>query len=135
GAAAPVHADVSRLEQVVTNLVENALKYSPQGEPVEVRVWSEESTARLSVRDRGIGIAADDLALIFQRFHRGRNVDDRRFAGMGLGLYISRGIVAEHGGRIWIESTPGSGITFCLAVPLSAVGCARGARLIVRFVW
>src|SRR5207247_10824489 len=64
----PVHVDVSRLEQVVTNLVENALKYSPHGEPVQVRVWSEDATARLAVRDRGIGITDEDLTLSFQRF-------------------------------------------------------------------
>jgi signal transduction histidine kinase len=115
----PVHAsvDVPRFEQVITNLVENALKYSPHYAPVSVSVWAENDTARLSVRDEGIGIPTEDQPLVFERFHRGRNVDDRRFAGMGLGLYITRGIVQQHGGKIWLESTPGMGSTFQVAVP------------------
>ena len=116
-----VHVDPPRIEQVVTNLVENALKYSPQGGDVQVEVTADAGVARLSVRDRGIGIAAEDLPLIFERFHRGKNVDDRRFAGMGLGLYIARGIVEQHGGRIWAESAPGEGSTFCVELPVATV--------------
>ena len=114
-----VPIDVARFGQVATNLIENALKYSPNDAPVDVRVWRRGNEARMSVTDRGIGVPLEDQALIFERFHRARNVDDRRFAGMGLGLYIARGIVAEHGGRIWVESTPGSGSTFCVALPLT----------------
>jgi signal transduction histidine kinase/FtsH-binding integral membrane protein len=115
----PVRAavDVPRFEQVITNLVENALKYSPHQAPVTVTVWAEDGTARLSVRDEGIGIPAEDQPLVFERFHRARNVDDRRFAGMGLGLYIARGIVQQHGGKIWLESAPGMGSTFQVALP------------------
>ena len=109
--------DVPRFEQVVSNLVENALKYSPHQEPVSVTIWREPGNARLSVRDEGIGIPSEDQALVFERFHRARNVDDRRFAGMGLGLYIARGIVEQHGGKIWVESAPGMGSTFQVAVP------------------
>jgi signal transduction histidine kinase len=112
------HVDGPRIEQVITNLVENGLKYSPDGGPVRVRLWSEEHEARLSVTDLGIGVGAEDRELIFERFHRGQNVDDRRFAGMGLGLYITRGIVEQHGGRIWVESSPGHGSTFHVALPL-----------------
>jgi signal transduction histidine kinase len=110
--------DVLRFEQVVANLVENALKYSPHQAPVSLTVWPEPGAARLSVRDEGIGIPSEDQALVFERFHRARNVDDRRFAGMGLGLYIARGIVEQHGGKIWVESAPGMGSTFQVAVPL-----------------
>jgi signal transduction histidine kinase len=119
---APVYANVDRLrmEQVVVNLVENGLKYSPPDGRVRVRVWQDGDEARLAVSDRGIGIPIEDQPLIFERFHRGRNVDDRRFAGMGLGLYIARGIVAEHGGRIWLESTPAVGSTFHVALPAAA---------------
>jgi signal transduction histidine kinase len=106
-----------RFEQVVTNLVENALKYSPGTTPVSVRVWCEDGEARLSVQDHGIGIPHADLPLVFDRFYRARNVDDRSFAGMGLGLYIARGIVEQHGGRIWVETTPGQGSVFFVAVP------------------
>jgi len=117
----PVIATVDRprLEQVVTNLVENALKYSPDGGTVHLRLRCEADEARIDVVDAGIGIGPEDLPLIFERFHRGRNVDDRRFAGMGLGLYITRGIVEQHGGRIWVESTPGQGSAFHVALPLA----------------
>jgi len=110
-------ADPIRIGQVVTNLVENALKYSPTDTRVTVRVWTEADEARLSVQDFGIGIPKDDMPRLFDRFHRGSNVDDRRFAGMGLGLYIARGIVEQHGGRIWVQSTPGRGSTFYVALP------------------
>jgi signal transduction histidine kinase len=112
-----VAVDPPRFEQVVNNLIENALKYSPQQSDVFVKLWCEKGEARLSVRDEGIGIPIDDQPLVFERFHRARNVDDRRFAGMGLGLYIARGIVEQHGGRIWVDSAPGAGSTFSVALP------------------
>jgi signal transduction histidine kinase len=113
-----------RIEQVLTNLIENALKYSPHDQYVEVRVWKDADTAeaRLSVEDRGIGIPLEDQPLIFERFHRARNVDDRSFVGMGLGLYIARGIVEQHGGRIWVDSRPGVGSTFHVVLPLVEEG-------------
>ena len=117
--------DVQRFEQVLTNLVENALKYSPHDSRVIVRVWQADAEARLSVQDRGIGVPVEDQPLVFERFHRARNVDDRRFAGMGLGLYIARGIVEQHGGRIWLDSTPGAGSTFFVALPAVAPGSAE----------
>jgi len=124
--------DTPRFEQVVTNLIENALKYSPTRTPVVVSLWEQDGEARLSVLDRGIGIPAQDQPLVFERFHRGRNVDDRRFAGMGVGLYLTRGIVEQHGGRIWLQSTPGQGSTFFIAIPSvkpSAVEVVRGGSL------
>ena len=117
--------DPARLEQVMTNLIENALKYSPDQTAVLVSVWSENGEARLSVQDKGIGIPAQDQPLVFERFHRARNVDDRRFVGMGLGLYITRVIVEEHGGRIWVQSTPGIGSTFFVALPTSGAGATE----------
>jgi signal transduction histidine kinase len=123
--AVAVTADVVRIEQLLNNLCENAVKYSPEGGAVAVRVWREGDEARLSVADQGIGIEPADLPHLFERYHRGANVDDRRFAGMGLGLYICRGIVEEHGGRIWVESTPGQGSTFQVALP--AAGATASA--------
>ncbi|HEX8968595.1 MAG TPA: ATP-binding protein, partial [Chloroflexota bacterium] len=116
----PVVAEVDppRIGQVITNLVENALKYSPPPTPVALSVWRDDGEARLSVRDQGIGIPAEEQLVVFDRFHRGGNVDDRRFAGMGLGLYIARAIVEQHGGRIWVDSAPGEGSTFHVALPL-----------------
>jgi signal transduction histidine kinase len=110
--------DRRRLEQLVENLVENAKKYSPEATPIDVAVWHQDGEARISVRDRGIGIPSADLPRIFERFSRASNVDDRKFHGMGLGLYICRGIVEEHGGRIWAESEIGKGSTFHVALPL-----------------
>ncbi len=117
--------DPVRIQQLLENLIENAAKYSPAHSPVELRLWREERTARLSVADCGIGIPAEDLPHIFDRFHRASNVDDRRFAGMGLGLYICRGIVEQHGGQIWAESRPGGGTTFHVALPLVPTATAR----------
>lgn len=110
--------DRTRIEQLLENLVENALKYGAEDQVV-VRLERRNEHALISVRDNGIGIPAEDMPFLFERFHRGRNVDDRRFAGMGLGLYICRGIVEGHGGRIWAESDgPGTGSTFCVELPL-----------------
>jgi signal transduction histidine kinase len=114
--------DERRMQQLLDNLVENATKYSRDGAPVTVEVWQEGTTARISVNDRGIGIPAADLPTIFDRFTRGSNVDDRSFHGMGLGLYICRGIVEEHGGRIWAESKVGAGSTFHVELPVTVEG-------------
>lgn len=124
--AVPGRFDPDRMAQLMDNLVENALKYSPAEERVELRVWRDDGSGRVAVTDRGIGIPAEDLPHVFERFRRGSNVDHRRFSGIGLGLYICRGIVEQHGGRIWVESDPGRGTTFHVAVPLGG-GEDRGA--------
>ena len=122
--------DRTRIDQLVENLLENAVKYSPDGGEVRVTIWREEGdVARLSVADEGIGIPAADLAHIFERFHRAANVDDRRFAGLGLGLYICRGIVEQHGGRIWATSEAGRGATFHVALPALPAEGHRGPVL------
>jgi signal transduction histidine kinase len=112
--------DPVRIMQLVENLVENAVKYSPEGGAVRVKVWREDGYNNLTVTDSGIGIPSEDLPHIFERFHRGTNVDDRRFAGMGLGLFICRGIAEQHGGRIWVTRAPGGGSTFHVALPAAA---------------
>ncbi|MGN6675878.1 MAG: sensor histidine kinase, partial [Thermomicrobiales bacterium] len=109
--------DRMRVTQLLENLVENAIKYSPDGGEVRIRVWGDNDQATLTVRDPGIGIPAADLPHLFERFHRGTNVDDRQFAGMGLGLYICRSIVEEHGGEIHASSKPGQGSTFQVTLP------------------
>jgi signal transduction histidine kinase len=110
--------DAQRMEQLLVHLIENAVTYSPDGGTVHVLVEQKASQAEITVVDRGIGILPEDLPHIFERFHRGANVDDRRFPGMGLGLYISRGIAEEHGGRITVTSRPGEGTRFHVVVPL-----------------
>ena len=125
-ASAPVVGayDRRRIEQLLQNLVENAKKYSPDRTPIKIKIWQEDSEARIAVEDSGIGIPAADLPRIFERFSRASNVDDKRFHGMGLGLFICRGIVEEHGGRIWVESEVGKGSTFHVGLPI-----ADGRRL------
>ncbi|WP_257451963.1 ATP-binding protein [Archangium lipolyticum] len=107
--------DRLRLEQVVTNLLSNAIKYGAH-HPVEMAVVQEGSSARLTVRDHGIGIAPDSQARIFQRFERA--VSERHFGGFGLGLWICKQIVDSLGGDIRVESLPGQGATFTVSLPL-----------------
>jgi len=114
--------DPDRARQLIENLLENALKYSPEESEVVVRAWCDGDQARLSVTDGGIGIPADDMPHVFERFRRGSNVDHRRFGGIGLGLFICRGIVEQHGGRIWAESQPGRGTTFHVSLPRMPAG-------------
>ena len=117
--------DRQRVAQLFANLVENALKYSAPDSPVVVKVWEEGPAARISVQDHGIGIPRDDVSHVFERFRRASNVDDRRFSGMGLGLYICKGIVEQHGGRIWVESELGKGSTFHVGLPQGSDGRAN----------
>jgi signal transduction histidine kinase len=109
--------DEARIRQLIQNLVGNAVKYSDAAAPVEVRVWSNDGAALLSVKDHGIGIPEADLPILFERFHRGSNTDDRRYSGLGLGLYICRQIAEEHGGAISVSSRVGEGSTFQVTLP------------------
>lgn len=115
--------DTNRVAQLLDNLLENALKYSPDGGDVLVKVWRDDDEYHLTVTDTGIGMLPADVPHIFDRFHRGTNVDDRRFAGMGLGLFICRGIAEQHGGRIWASSPGlGRGSTFHVVLPAAPSG-------------
>ncbi|WNG29226.1 PAS domain-containing protein [Cystobacter fuscus] len=107
--------DRSRLEQVVTNLLDNALKYGA-GAPVVIRVTVDNGFARLSVRDKGIGIAPEESRRIFERYARA--VSERNYGGLGLGLYITRAIVEAEGGRVRVHSALGQGATFVVELPL-----------------
>jgi signal transduction histidine kinase len=112
------HWDQRRIEEVVQNLLNNAVKYSPVGGKVEVRLSADDSLATVTVRDSGIGLAAEDAPHVFERFYRGSN--NRRLEGTGLGLYICHAIVTAHGGHIWAESNGvGLGSTFAFTLPLS----------------
>ncbi|MFL5319139.1 MAG: sensor histidine kinase, partial [Myxococcaceae bacterium] len=114
-----VRADRSRLEQVVTNLLSNAIRYSPRGGPVQVTAAENDGELHLSVSDRGVGIPLEKQAVIFERFGQAHGA---RYGGLGLGLTISQGIVAQHGGRIEVESSgvAGEGTTFRVRLPLPA---------------
>lgn len=112
-----VLADVERTRQVVANLVHNAIKFTLQGGHVVVKAWEEGTNLLISVQDTGVGIAAEDLPRIFERFYKADHA--RSGGGTGLGLAIARHIVEAHGGRIWAESTPGRGSTFYFTMPLA----------------
>jgi signal transduction histidine kinase len=109
--------DGPRIQQLVQNLVSNGMKYSDPDDPVLVEVAADGDDAVLSVTDQGIGIPESDQALLFERFHRGQNTDDRRYGGLGLGLYICRQIAEEHGGTISVRSRVGEGSTFVVRLP------------------
>jgi two-component system sensor histidine kinase KdpD len=113
-----VHADLHQAERVVANLVENAVRYSPAGEPVRVQVRETGSEVLVRVVDHGPGIPPDEAERIFQPFQRGSLTGPTR--GAGLGLAIARGFAEANGGRVWVESHAGQGATFVLALPLAA---------------
>lgn len=117
----PAMGDQDRLAQMLLNLLGNAVKYSPGG-PIKVRVAVEQQQALVTVSDHGPGIPPDRLEAIFQPHVRldGQETGSRP-KGTGLGLYIARGIVESHGGRIWAESVPGQGTTFKICLPLTPV--------------
>jgi two-component system sensor histidine kinase VicK len=103
---------------VLANLLENAVKYSPDGGLVEVEVAEVDGSLRFSVQDPGIGIPAGDHERVFERFFRLDPNQTRGVGGTGLGLYISRELVRRMGGRIWVESREGEGSTFAFELPL-----------------
>ena len=106
------------LERVVANLLSNAAKYSGSSSPIDVTVRNEQAAVYLAVRDQGIGLAPDELGQLFQRYGRTRRARERGTEGAGLGLYVSRGIVEAHGGRIWAESAgPGHGAIVHFSLP------------------
>jgi signal transduction histidine kinase len=113
-----VHGDRDRLAQVIGNLFSNAIKYSPEGGTVEVRLRLEPTSARLSVTDEGVGIPREHQERIFEKFFRG-GAQSAGISGTGLGLAVSREIVDAHGGDIGFRSTEGVGSTFWLRLPLS----------------
>src|SRR6185437_15855497 len=112
-----VTADAERVERVLTNLITNALKYSPSSSHVTIRVQRQRGQAVVSVVDKGAGIPREELARLFQRFTRGRAGPRADVAGLGLGLYIARLIVEAHGGQLWAESGLDRGSTFSFSLP------------------
>lgn len=110
-------ADKHRIEQVLTNLISNAIKYSPNKSKIAIRLKADTRFAQISVQDQGIGISPSSQERLFQRFYR---VDKtaNRFSGLGIGLYISNEIIKKHNGKMWVESDEGKGSTFYFTLPL-----------------
>lgn len=114
-----VIGDSARLEQVFVNLVNNAIKYSPEADTVDIHISTAEDTVIVSVQDYGIGIPREHLSKIFDRFYRAHDNDNSKaFSGLGMGLYISYEIVKRHGGDITVESAEGKGSTFSVFLPV-----------------
>jgi signal transduction histidine kinase len=114
-----VAADEDKLRQILVNLRENAIKYSPDGGRIEIELSRHDSVVRFTVRDEGLGIAEDELAQIFDRFHRVDPNMTRGVGGTGLGLYICRELVEGMHGRMWVTSTEGEGSTFAFELPIA----------------
>lgn len=112
-----VMGDEHRLTQVFDNLLGNAIKFSPNGGQIVVRIESVRSAVRASVSDQGIGIPKEEQKRIFDRFYQVDGSGGRRFGGSGLGLAIVKNIVEAHGGEVWVESEPGKGSTFYVSIP------------------
>lgn len=115
----PIIGDEDRLVTIVTNLLENAIKYSPQGGTIHCTVLQDGESGAVKVRDEGVGIAAEDLPRLFNRFERIRNRDTSHVGGTGLGLYLSRELARQHGGDVLVDSRPGKGSTFTLTLPIA----------------
>jgi K+-sensing histidine kinase KdpD len=111
----PVEVDRRRIEQVMTNVLSNAIKFTPKGGQIDVRVSETSAGLQVCVSDNGLGIPEEDQALVFNKFYV--VPDGRGLSGLGLGLYIAREMIELHGGRIWGESRLGEGSTFCFEVP------------------
>ncbi len=112
-----VEVDIERIEQVLVNLLENAIKFSDPGTEIKIEVTDFNETVRLGVKDQGVGIAQENLEVIFEKFQTLPSGVKGKSEGAGLGLAICRGIVEAHGGKIWAESAEGQGSTFFFTIP------------------
>jgi signal transduction histidine kinase len=123
GTHATVHGDTTRLQQIVWNLLTNAVKFTPPGGRIEVRAKRAGAWVELSVRDTGVGIAAECLPFVFERFRQGTGAQLRTQPGLGLGLSIAKELVERHHGTITAQSAgEGQGGTFTVRFPLAAGG-------------
>ncbi len=114
-----VMADKLRISQVVGNILDNAIRFSPQGRQVTVDLQEQEGEYIVSITDQGIGVSPEYIDHIFERFYRVRNTASRQYSGIGLGLFVARAIVEAHGGHIWVASNQGLGSTFSFTLPLA----------------
>jgi two-component system phosphate regulon sensor histidine kinase PhoR len=110
-------ADRHRLDGILINLIDNAIKYSPAGAPVRVAIRGHGDSVQVSVIDRGPGMTEEERRSLFQKFHRLASATAGEIQGTGLGLFIVKGLVEAHGGRVWVESKLGEGSTFSFTLP------------------
>ncbi len=114
----PVYVDLSRFEQILGNLISNAAKYGERGTEIRIHIRQESDRVQISVSNKGPGISPEEIPRLFQRFTRTRTARRSFVQGVGLGLYITKGLVEAHGGKIWVESTPGETTTFYFTLPI-----------------
>lgn len=115
-----VIADRDMLVQVLTNLVSNAAKYSPESEPIEIAAIANGRSAEISITDRGIGMTEQEMSNLFEKFYRVDRPEVHKAGGTGLGLFITRSLVEMQGGQIWVSSSSGGGSTFSFSLPVAA---------------
>jgi len=115
----PLRADRHKLEGILTNLISNAIKFSPQGGTVKVAARTDDDFVRISVSDEGIGISDQQMAHLFQRFRRLHENEQKRVSGTGVGLFLCKHLVEAHGGTIEVASEPGAGSTFSFTIPIA----------------
>jgi PAS domain S-box-containing protein len=112
-------ADREKIGQVMTNLISNAVKYSPSGTTISIACVTRDGEMTVSVSDQGMGINAEELPRLFERYYRSSNAGDKHIAGFGIGLYLSYEIIKRHNGEIWAESAPGAGSTFYFSLKVT----------------
>lgn len=120
-----INADLNMLQRAITNLVDNAIKYTPNGGKIDVLATVRDGSVVISVRDTGFGVHPEDRAQLFKRGGRVQRKEHRKIRGSGLGLFIVRSVARRHGGDAWVESEPGTGSTFSFNIPL------KGANLVI----
>jgi signal transduction histidine kinase len=126
--------DELRLEQVLQNLIQNAIKYSPEGGTIDVVVENDTTQVAVQVRDHGVGIPSDALPHLFERFYRVSNAVDRHIQGTGIGLYVVKEIMALHGGQVEVTSQEGVGSTFTIRLPLCESSDVRAVHVNARVI-
>jgi signal transduction histidine kinase len=114
-----LEVDPARIEQVLGNLLSNAAKYSTLDSPIGLTIERRGAAVEVAVSNAGPGIAPDEVPRLFERFYRTRGAQAGERPGVGLGLYITKGLVEAHGGRIWVESAPGETTTFWFTLPIA----------------
>jgi PAS domain S-box-containing protein len=115
-----IHADQDKIGSVISNMISNAVKYSPKGKEIAIKCEVVDHTAQVCIKDEGMGINPRDQEKLFDRYYRVENDNTRHISGFGIGLYLSAEIIKHHNGKIWVESEPGNGSKFCFSLPIEA---------------